>query len=287
MSPVLRSHASHGSNLACGLMPGQPLATARRSQRFSDSPCRCRLRFEPERRPGGKCLACLGLHQRLVVLEAAKEELSNLAALQREELQYLNNRYELSSLAQEFDELQQEKSQLEGQLKSYRSAPARLRSLRQAEAQQAAAREAWLAEKESLQAEVAAVSKEVASSRDKLELQRRHQELRQELAQQRQQCQVAEDALRAQSHSASSASSAPRPLPRQPPARPPEALAKMRSEIKTLAEARQHCSADLRTAKEELEALRRELAAISADNAQLRSGLHSVMVALDEVQRQL
>jgi hypothetical protein len=29
-------------------------------------------------------------------------------------------RYELSSLAQEFDELQQEKSQLEGQLKSYR-----------------------------------------------------------------------------------------------------------------------------------------------------------------------
>lgn len=222
-----------------------------------------------------------------MVLEAAKEELSNLAALQREELQYLNNRYELSSLAQEFDELQQEKSQLEGQLKSYRSAPARLRSLRQAEAQQAAAREAWLAEKESLQAEVAAVSKEVASSRDKLELQRRHQELRQELAQQRQQCQVAEDALRAQSHSASSASSAPRPLPRQPPARPPEALAKMRSEIKTLAEARQHCSADLRTAKEELEALRRELAAISADNAQLRSGLHSVMVALDEVQRQL
>lgn len=95
MSPVLRSHASHGSNLACGLMPGQPLATARRSQRFSDSPCRCRLRFEPERRPGGKCLACLGLHQRLVVLEAAKEELSNLAALQREELQYLNNRWGL------------------------------------------------------------------------------------------------------------------------------------------------------------------------------------------------
>jgi len=35
---------------------------------------------------------------------------------------------------------------------------------------------------------------QVASSRDKLELQRRHQELRQELAQQRQQCQVAEDA---------------------------------------------------------------------------------------------
>jgi hypothetical protein len=33
-----------------------------------------------------------------------------------------------------------------------RSTPARLRSLRQAEAQQAAAREAWLAEKESLQA---------------------------------------------------------------------------------------------------------------------------------------
>ena len=51
--------------------------------------------FEPERRPGGKCLACLGLHQRLVVLEAAKEELSNLAALQREELQYLNNRWGL------------------------------------------------------------------------------------------------------------------------------------------------------------------------------------------------
>lgn len=221
----------------------------------------------------------------MVVLEAAKEALSNLAALQREELQYLNNRYELSSLAQEFDELQREKSQLEDQLQSYRSAPARLRSSRQAEAQHTAAREAWLAEKESLQAEVAAVSKEVAS-REKLELQslQRHQELRTELAQQRKQCQVAEEALRAAS---GRSGAAPPPLPRQPPARPPEALAKMRSEIKTLAEARQHCSADLRTAKEELEALRRELAAISADNAQLRSGLHSVMIALDEVQRQL
>lgn len=33
--------------------------------------------------------------------------------------------------------------------------------------------------------------------------------------------------------------------------------------------------------------LSKDLAAISADNAQLRSGLHSVMVGLDEIQRRL
>ena len=89
-----RQH-SHGSNI--GLLPcsramprcHEPCATARRSRRFSDSPCRCRGRKPTA---GSQCFECLGLHQRIVVLEAAKEELSNLAALQREELQYLNNR---------------------------------------------------------------------------------------------------------------------------------------------------------------------------------------------------
>lgn len=89
-----RQH-SHGWNI--GLLPcsramprcHEPCATARRSRRFSDSPCRCRGRKPTA---GSQCFECLGLHQRIVVLEAAKEELSNLAALQREELQYLNNR---------------------------------------------------------------------------------------------------------------------------------------------------------------------------------------------------
>ena len=91
-----RQH-SHGSNigpLPCSrAMPRchEPCATARRSRRFSDSPCRCRGRSN-SKPTAGSCFGCLGLHQRIVVLEAAKEELSNLAALQREELQYLNNR---------------------------------------------------------------------------------------------------------------------------------------------------------------------------------------------------
>jgi len=227
----------------------------------------------------------LGLHQRIVVLEAAKEELSNLAALQREELQYLNNRYQLSSLAQDFEELQREKAQLEDDLAAYRSAPARLRNSRQAEAQHSAAREAWLLEKESLQAEVAAASSQVVSSREKLELQRqqlcsnaqRQQKLREELAKQRQECKMAEEELQRLAE-------LPKSLPRLPPV-PPQ-LVKMRSDINSLAERRRQCTDDLRIAKEDLEGLHRELAAISADNAQLRSGLHSVMVALDEVQRQ-
>ena len=61
---------------------------------------------------------------------------------------------------------------------------------------------------------------------------------------------------------------------------------KLRSEMVSLAAERRQDAEQLRSLGDELEKLRRELSGITADNAQLRSGLQSVIAGLDEIQRQ-
>ena len=121
---------------------------------------------------------------------------------------------------------QEQRGRLEAELDSFRSAPDRLRSSRQADAQHVAAREAWLAEQRKLKQELTNASAQVASLEQELEQGRerdtfdrlasveRSRQLREQVAEQRQLCRAAQQALRA-AESDLAAAQAQRRTPRQ------------------------------------------------------------------------
>ncbi|CAE7248597.1 unnamed protein product [Symbiodinium pilosum] len=292
-------------------------ATAVRARRFSDSPCRLGhgLHYGSQR-----CLGCMGLHRRVGLLQAQKDKLKDLAALQREELARLEEDcsklrtkrnleqadFDLQSYSRkcladislsELQHLLDQRKHLEEELSSFRAGPDRLRSSRQAEVEHAAAREAWLLEHRQLkqdvaaaQAYVASLEQEIESRRERVTLGRladaeRSRQLREQVAEQRQLCRATQQALQDAETDLAAAQAQRRKFT---PSDAVTARARdLKAEMAALADERREGAEALQLASEELEKLRRELGAILADNAQLRSGLQDVMHGLEQVQHQL
>lgn len=107
----------------------------------------------------------------------------------------------------ELDQLRSERKQLGEELESWRNSPARLRSSRRADAQHAAAREAWLSERRGLEHDLASEQARAAALEEELSLRREHESeeralrasavraLREDAAEQRRLCADAEREL--------------------------------------------------------------------------------------------
>jgi len=261
----------------------------------------------------------MGLHRRIGVIQIQKDKLKELASQQRTELgrleqdcsklrakrnieqasldlqSYSRSCIEDLTLA-ELQHCQERRGRLEAELDSFRSAPDRLRSSRQADAQHVAAREAWLAEQRKLKQELTNASAQVASLEQELEQGRerdtfdrlasveRSRQLREQVAEQRQLCRAAQQALRA-AESDLAAAQAQRRTPRQTAMPDAGRVAGLKADMTALADERREGAEALHVASGELEKLRCELGAITADNAQLRSGLQEVMYSLEQIQR--
>ena len=262
----------------------------------------------------------MGLHRRVGLLQAQKDKLKDLAALQREELARLEEDcsklrtkrnleqadFDLQSYSRkcladislsELQHLLDQRKHLEEELSSFRAGPDRLRSSRQAEVEHAAAREAWLLEHRQLkqdvaaaQAYVASLEQEIESRRERVTLGRladaeRSRQLREQVAEQRQLCRATQQALQDAETDLAAAQAQRRKFT---PSDAVTARARdLKAEMAALADERREGAEALQLASEELEKLRRELGAILADNAQLRSGLQDVMHGLEQVQHQL
>jgi len=289
-------------------------ALAARARQFSDP---------PRRKPYyGGCWECSGLHKRVALLQAQKEELHSLAASQRKEPRHLEQErsrlHANAELAQvdfalescsrwcaadvtrmELEQLRTERRQLEEELAAWRSSPARLRSGRQAEAQHSAAREAWLSERRELEQELTRERARIAAFEDEVKARREQdlaekslrasavQALREEALQHRALVSEADREL----WSAEAALAAAKEKLRR--GRPPsllqadeERLAKAKASLSREQEERRVGAEDLREAAEDLERLRKELNSLTAENTSLRSGLQRTIEGLERIQRQ-
>ncbi|CAE7770948.1 unnamed protein product [Symbiodinium sp. KB8] len=286
--------------------------SAARARRFSDSPCR---------QSHGPPLGCMGLHRRIGIIQIQKDKLKDLASQQRAELGRLEQEcsklrakrnieqasLDLQSYSRsciedltlaELQQCQEQRRRLQAELDSFRAAPDRLRSSRQADAQHVTAREAWLAEQRRLKEDLTNASAHVASLEQELEKGRekdtfdrlasveQSRQLREQVAEQRQLCRAAQQALRA-AETDLAAAQAQRRTPHQTAMPDAGRVAELKADMTALADERREGTEALHVASVELEKLRCELGATTADNAQLRSGLQEVMYSLEQIQRQV
>eukprot|EP00930_Biecheleria_cincta_P090455 TRINITY_DN79837_c0_g1_i1.p1 TRINITY_DN79837_c0_g1~~TRINITY_DN79837_c0_g1_i1.p1 ORF type:complete len:314 (-),score=79.56 TRINITY_DN79837_c0_g1_i1:369-1310(-) len=291
-------------------------AAAARARRFSDAPCprgcsRC----------SNGSWACSGLHKRVLLLRRQKDELHLLADAQRRDLRKLeaecgrlrsNAELVQADLAMEscsrwcaaditrleLEQLRSERRQLENELESWRNSPAKLRSSRRAEAQHAAAREAWFSERRRLEQDVASEQARLATLEEELSWRREHESeeralrasavraLREDAAERRRLCADAEREL----WDAEAALAARRKKNGTYTSSALQAdegrLAKAKAELARESEERRLGTDELRRVAQELEALRQELKGVEANNVQLRSGLQWTIDGLEKIQRE-